>query len=113
MAAGARPASGSGAGFLQRTASGSALGPGPTHTGRSEPGSRHLDADLGDTDERVSEGEPVKATRVILLLVIFRICVILKRVGTFIECQSFREHFTDKDPAVPLAVYVSCYCKTL
>ncbi len=46
MVAGVRPASGSGAGFVQQTASGSVRGPGRTHTGRSTPGFHHLDVDL-------------------------------------------------------------------
>lgn len=44
--AGVRPASGSGAGFVRKTASGSGSGPGPERCGRSAPRSRRRDADL-------------------------------------------------------------------
>ncbi len=57
--------------------------------------------------------EVVKATQVIHRMLLLAVLgLYLNRVGTFIECQSIRKHFADKNPAVSLAVYVSCYCKT-
>lgn len=108
--AGVRPASSSGAGSVQRTASGSVSGPGPTHTGRLAPGSHRLDADLGTQAMFQKRGgaDPIRGA----VTGGFRIiCVILKQVGTFTERQSIRKHFAHKNPAVSLAVYVSCYCK--
>lgn len=108
-----RPASGSGAAFVRQTASGSASGPGSTHSGRSAPGSHRLDADLGTQRRVCFRKEATQITHVMLSIGGFRvICAIRKQAGTFVECQVIRKHFADKNPAVFLAVDVSRYCKT-
>lgn len=62
LGAGDRPASGSGAGFVQRTASGSESGPDWTHTDRSAPGSHLLDANLATQKHPHFRQEMWKAT---------------------------------------------------
>lgn len=59
--AGVRPASGSGAGFVRKTASGSGSGPGPKRCGRSAPRSRHRDADLQKRAGLSRSGENIGA----------------------------------------------------
>lgn len=113
LAAGVHPASGSGAGFVQQTASGSALGPVQTHTGHLAQGSHRLDADLGTHTSILSKERGGKSDVDHICHIIIGLFVsFLSELDTFIECQSIRKHFTDKNPAVSLAVYVSCYCKT-
>lgn len=42
------------------------------------------------------------------VLKLFRV----QRWGTFTEGQSVWQHFTDQNPAVPIAIYVPCHSKT-
>lgn len=66
----------------------------------------------GNTHAHASE-KPHGSHMILIIIDDFRvICAIFKEAGTFVESQSIRKHFTDKDPAVFLAVYVSSYCKT-
>lgn len=101
--AGVRPASGSGAGFLRKTASGSGSGPGLKRCGRSAPRSRHRDADLHKQAGFSGSGEKIGG--------VASLDVTRQEADTFVKRQPVWKNFVDANPAVFLAVYVSCYGK--